>query len=150
VNYKPIARVDFLVVHCSATREGHEFNAADIDRMHRQRGFKKIGYHYVIKLDGTVEKGRPDSEPGAHVEGYNSRSLGICYIGGLEDKPYNGKWDHPKDTRTPAQIAALTTLLKRLTAEHPRAEVLGHRDIPGVRKACPCFDVRPWWLTAKK
>lgn len=145
MNFKPIARVDFLVVHCSATREGQDLNAADIDRMHRQRGFKKIGYHYVIKLDGTVEKGRADNEPGAHVEGYNSRSLGICYIGGVA----NDKKMTPKDTRTPAQIEALAKLLKTLTVKYPKAEVLGHRDIPGVRKACPSFDVRPWWAAHK-
>lgn len=141
MNFKPIARVDFLVVHCSATREGQDLNADDIDRMHRQRGFKKIGYHYVIKLDGTVEKGRPDNEPGAHTQGYNSRSIGICYIGGVAR---DAKMT-PKDTRTAEQTAALAALLRKLSAAHPAAKVVGHRDIPGVHKACPSFDCPKWW-----
>lgn len=145
MNYKPIARVDFIVVHCAATPEGRDLTVQDIDRMHRQRGFKKVGYHYVIRLDGTVDKGRPDDEPGAHAQGVNSRSLGICYIGGIAaDKAMT-----PKDTRTPAQTAALAALLTHLTAAHPRAEVLGHRDLPNVHKACPSFDVRKWWAAAK-
>jgi N-acetylmuramoyl-L-alanine amidase len=142
LNYKPISRVDFIAIHCTATREGQNFKAADIDRWHRAKGWLKIGYHYVIDLDGNVEKGRPDDMPGAHVEGYNSRSLGIVYVGGLAD---DGKT--PKDTRTPAQIAALTKLVRELHAKHPNAVIQGHRDFPKVAKACPSFDVKGWLHT---
>ena len=83
-------KVMYLILHCAATPEGKSFTAKDIDKMHKQRGFKKIGYHYVIDLDGTIEKGRAENEIGAHCIGYNSKSIGICYIGGLA-----------KDSKTP-------------------------------------------------
>ena len=89
--------VNEIIIHCSATPEGRNFKASDIDHWHRQRGFKKIGYHYVIDLDGTIEVGRDEDEIGAHCVGHNRESLGICYIGGLD---CNLK---PKDTRTEAQ-----------------------------------------------
>lgn len=129
-------RIDWIVIHCAATPEGKEFFAKDIDRWHKQRGFKGIGYHYVIDLDGTIEKGRDESEPGAHVSGYNQHSIGICYIGGVDK---NGK---AKDTRTEAQKNSMIHLLNHLFSKYPNADIRGHRDFPKVNKACPCFDVR--------
>ena len=91
-----------IIIHCSATPKGVDYNAADIDRWHKKRGFRKIGYHYVIKIDGKIEKGREENEMGAHCLGQNMESIGICYIGGLsEDK------QTPEDTRTEAQKIAL-------------------------------------------
>lgn len=131
--------INHLVVHCSATREGQHFTAKDIDRWHRARGWRCIGYHYVILLDGTVEKGRPEDQAGAHVEGYNTHSIGICLIGGLSA---DGKTS--KNTFTAAQFASLDKLLRELKGRYKTAEILGHRDFPNVRKDCPCFDVREW------
>lgn len=139
MNYKPIQSVDLIVVHCSATRATDDIGAKDIDRWHKQRGWFEIGYHYVIRRDGTIEKGRPDDKPGAHARGYNHKSLGICLAGGVAP---NGKT--PENNFTPHQFASLATLLKQLKAKHPNAEILGHRDLPGVNKACPSFDVREW------
>lgn len=139
-----------IVIHCSATPEGIVFTAADIDRMHRQRGFAKIGYHRFVRLDGTDERGRQDGEIGAHVQGHNSDSIGICYAGGVDAK---GK---PKDTRTPAQRATLARIVRGYLARHPGARVCGHRDLSPDRdgdgvverhewlKDCPCFDVAAW------
>lgn len=110
---------------------------SDIRRWHKARGFKAEGYHYLICLDGKVEKGRDESAVGAHVSGYNSHSVGICYVGGLAK---DGKT--PKDTRTDAQKESLMRLLIELTGRYPKAEILGHRDFPKVAKACPSFDVR--------
>lgn len=129
-------RIDDIVIHCAATKEGLNFHASDIDRWHRQRGFKKIGYHYVIDLDGTIEKGRDESEVGAHVTGHNAHSIGICYIGGCD------KDMKPKDTRTLAQKESIIRLLMQLLCKYPDADIKGHRDFPGVKKACPSFDVR--------
>ena len=133
--------MDFLAVHCSATPEGKAFTAKDIDRWHREKGWRMIGYHYVIGLDGKVEKGRPDDMPGAHVEGYNSRSLGICLIGGCDAAM------KPKNTFTPAQFKSLHDLLKTLHAKYPNAVIQGHRDFPKVAKACPSFSVKDWLKT---
>lgn len=148
-------KIDSIVIHCSATKEGVDYRVKDIDKWHRERGFQMIGYHYVIDLDGTVELGRPLSMNGAHCntaglsgESYNKHSIGICYVGGLDR---NGK---AKDTRTDAQKAALRTLVARLREKYPIKEVIGHRDASPDRngdgkitpdeyiKLCPCFDVK--------
>lgn len=130
-------KITHIVIHCSATPEGKDFDAADIDRWHKQKGWAGIGYHYVVKLDGTVEMGRPLEKAGAHVAGYNANSVGIVYIGGVAK---DGKT--AKDTRTPAQKTALRTIVAEMRRRFPEAKVLGHRDFPGVAKACPSFDVR--------
>lgn len=132
-------QIDTIAIHCSATREGQPFGASDIDKWHRAQGWNGIGYHFVIKLDGTRETGRPLERAGSHVAGHNARSIGICYIGGVAA---DGKT--PKDTRTPAQTAALKRLVGELLARFPGAKVKGHRDFPGVAKACPSFDVAAW------
>lgn len=126
-------KINEIIVHCAATPEGKNFKAADIDRWHRERKMKCIGYHYVVDLDGTVEPGRPEIEIGAHCLGHNQYSIGVCYVGGLAA---DGKT--PKDTRTAAQKEALLTLLKKLRAKYPKASIHGHRDF--AAKACPSFD----------
>lgn len=127
-------KINKIILHCSATKEGQKFTVKDIDAWHKQRGFKGVGYHYVILLDGTVEPGRPESEVGAHTLGQNANSIGICYIGGLDA---NAK---PKDTRTDAQIEALIKLVKELKAKYPGATVHGHNEF--ANKACPSFNVK--------
>ena len=129
-------RIDYLVLHCSATKQGYEFDKKDIDRWHKNRGWSGIGYHYVVKLDGTVELGRDVHKIGAHVGGHNRYSIGICYIGGLDQ---NMK---PKDTRTPSQKRAIKALLRELRKFYPKTKIQGHRDFPKVAKACPCFDAK--------
>lgn len=126
--------INEIIIHCSATKEGLSFNANDIDRWHKQRGFKRIGYHYVILLDGTIQQGRELEAVGAHATGHNAHSIGICYIGGLDSK---GK---PKDTRTNQQKAALWSLLNKLCVKFPEALIIGHNEISS--KACPSFDVQ--------
>lgn len=126
-------KINEIIVHCAATPEGKNFKAADIDRWHRDRKMKCIGYHYVVDLDGTVEPGRPESEIGAHCLGHNQNSIGVCYVGGLAA---DGRT--PKDTRTAAQKEALLALLKKLRAKYPKASIHGHRDF--AAKACPSFD----------
>ena len=126
-------KINEIIVHCAATPEGKNFKAADIDRWHRERKMKCIGYHYVVDLDGTVEPGRPESEIGAHCLGHNQYSIGVCYVGGLAA---DGKT--PEDTRTAAQKEALLALLKKLRAKYPKASIHGHRDF--AAKACPSFD----------
>jgi N-acetylmuramoyl-L-alanine amidase len=92
----------------------------------------------VIRRDGLVEEGRPVAQAGAHVAGHNAHSIGICLVGGLDTD------GSPQNNFTPKQFDALYALLLTLHHKFPGAEVLGHRDFPGVAKACPCFDVRDW------
>ena len=129
-------QINYIIIHCSATKAGQDFRAKDIDRWHRERGWDGIGYHKVIDLDGTIEPGRSEAKPGAHCKGHNSDSIGICYIGGLDK---NGK---PADTRTELQKAALAGLVADYKRRFPNAKFVGHRDMPNVHKACPCFNAK--------
>jgi N-acetylmuramoyl-L-alanine amidase len=94
-------KINEIIVHCAATREGRAFTVEDITRWHKARGFATIGYHYVIYRDGSIHKGRPLEQIGAHCVGHNKHSIGICYIGGCAS---DGKT--PKDTSTPEQKEA--------------------------------------------
>ena len=128
-----------IIVHCSATREGDDsINAEVIDRWHKKRGWKGIGYHFVILIDGLIETGRMIDKCGAHTKGMNCKSIGVCYIGGVEsERNDKGKYS-AKDTRTPEQIATLLELLRLLKKIYPDAKIHGHRDF--AAKACPSFD----------
>lgn len=126
-------KIDLIIVHCAATPEGKDFNVSDIDRWHRQQGFKSIGYHFVVRLNGEVERGRQIAEVGAHCKGHNATSIGVCYIGGLD-----ADGNKPKDTRTVEQRKAMRNLVKTLKHVFPEAVVRSHRDF--AAKACPCFD----------
>ena len=141
MNYRPIASVDFIVIHCSATKASADIGRKEIDRWHREKGWLEIGYHFVIRRDGTRELGRPEDKPGAHARGFNERSLGICMVGGVDDKL------KPEANFTTAQFRELAKLVSELKAKYPKAKVLGHRDLPDVNKACPSFDAPNWYAT---
>lgn len=132
---KKMRKITEIIIHCSATPEGRKVTTAQIDRWHKERGFKKIGYHYVIYLDGSIHVGRKEEEIGAHTVGHNANSIGICYVGGCAK---DGRT--PKDTRTEAQKNALCGLLSELVNKYTDASIHGHREF--ANKACPCFDVQ--------
>lgn len=150
-------RIDHLVVHCAATPPDWMHNrttaekVAEIRRWHLGRGWRDIGYHFVIDRDGTLATGRPVEEQGAHVANHNRHSIGICLIGGVSGRPLEhapgARWkgSDAEDNFTHEQKKALRELLFDLRARFAPAEILGHRDFPGVAKACPSFDVAAWW-----
>lgn len=126
-------RITEIIIHCTATKEGEDYTVDDIRRWHLDRGWDDCGYHFVVRLDGTVEQGRPISIAGAHCKGHNANSIGIAYVGGLD------KQGRPKDTRTAAQRDALLCLVLRIKQAYPEAKVFGHNAF--ANKACPCFDI---------
>ena len=127
-------QIDGIVIHCTATKPDVDWTAADVRNVHKKKGWSDIGYHYLIRLDGRIELGRDVDIIGAHVEGHNAHTIGVCYVGGLDR---NGK---PYDTRTENQKASLLSLLMMLRKTYPKAVIKGHRDYPNVKKACPCFN----------
>lgn len=133
-------RTDLIVIHCSATTDKMDIGVKEIDAWHRERGFRKVGYHFVIRRNGMVELGREIDEIGAHAEGHNSNSVAICLVGGVDANDTK----KAKDNFTDAQWDTLLRLVKELQEKYPTAKVLGHRDLPGVQKACPSFDVTMW------
>lgn len=137
-DYKELTpdKIQYLVVHCSATKPSMDVGVKEIRQWHLQRGFFDIGYHYVIRRDGTLEKGRPDTQPGAHVQGYNGKSLGVCMVGGVTQRSV----DVAENNFTDDQWKTLKQLLSHLRATYPKAQIVGHRDL-NKGKACPSFDV---------
>lgn len=133
--YPVMREINRIIIHCSATREGQDIDAATIKRWHTEdRGWSDIGYHYCIKLDGTLEAGRPLDRAGAHVKGHNADSIGICYIGGC-DQDMN-----PKDTMTSEQEHAMRELIFSLRMVWDKDLTLhGHNEY--ATKACPSFKV---------
>jgi N-acetyl-anhydromuramyl-L-alanine amidase AmpD len=148
--------IDLIVVHCSATRSNQEVGASHIREWHILRnGWSDIGYHYVIKRNGVIQAGRPLARAGAHTKGYNSHSIGICLVGGLdEDGEILEGFD---EAFTEAQGHSLRRLVDYLKVEYPDAELKGHRDLSPDKnhdgqitkdewmKACPCFDVQSFF-----
>lgn len=143
--------IKYIVIHCSATKRTQDVGVFEINQWHRARGWSGIGYHFVIKRDGTIEPGRAIDKTGAHAYGVNRVSWGVCMVGGLD---YQGD---AVDNFTDEQYTSLRAVVITLKAFAPDAEVLGHRDLSpdldgdGVieewewMKDCPCFDVRLWW-----
>lgn len=148
-------RIDYIVVHCTADREGQAKTVEQIRREHIAQGWSDIGYHYVVDLQGNIHLGRDVDISGSHVAGYNSYSIGVVYVGGLENDPRKTYGQlKAKDTRTNAQKAALLSLLMDLRKLYPQAKIVGHRDFskdkngngiidPWERiKECPSFDAK--------
>ena len=131
-------QITLIVIHCSAVRPNQRSSAKDIDKWHKERGFNGIGYHYVIRRDGTIELGRPEWMIGAHChvagQNHNKYSIGVCYEGGLDIR------GQPADTRTEAQRLTMRRLIEELHERYPRAMIVGHHDLYSP-KPCPCFDV---------
>ena len=129
-------KIDLIVIHCAATKPNQDIGRAEIDRWHRERGWLGIGYHYVIRRDGRVENGRPLEKAGAHVQGLNANSIGICLVGGLNAK------GQPAPEFTAEQWDALETLVRTLKKQFPNARIAGHNEF--AAKACPSFNVQEW------
>lgn len=126
-----------LTIHCAATPEGRHVSAEEISKWDQAR-FGQTSYHWVVELDGSTHRTLRDNQKGAHVGGHNTGNIGICYVGGCD------KAMQPKDTRTDAQKKSLLTLIRTYKERYPGIVIRGHRDWPGVNKACPSFDVAGW------
>lgn len=142
-------KITELILHCSATKEGANYKAKDIDKWHKNQGWKCIGYNYVIDLDGTVEDGRNIEDIPAHCTGHNKNSIGICYIGGCDN---NMK---AKDTRTPQQKQSMYNLVKNLLNKYGLSLNDVHCHNEYANKACPSFNIKDFrneytkWSTKK-
>ena len=125
--------ITLIVIHCSAVKPDQMSSVAQIDTWHHDRGYKfGVGYHYVIRRDGSIEAGRPEWMVGAHCVNHNKYSIGVCYEGGLDAR------GQPADTRTAEQKATLRQLLTDLHRRYPRAVIVGHHDL-NPQKDCPCI-----------
>lgn len=132
--------INLIIIHCAATSPDMDIGVKEIERWHRARGFFGIGYHFVIRRDGTLEKGRDIEKAGAHAEGYNKNSIGICLVGGIDKK------GNPQNNFTDAQWKTLKKTVTEMVDKYKVTEIIGHNQV--AKKACPCFSV-PDWLKNK-
>lgn len=139
--FKQREETTLLIVHCSATKASMQIGAREIRQWHKEKGWLDIGYHYVIKRDGTIEEGREVGSIGAHCEGKNYTSVGICLVGGVDSDM------KPQANFTDLQMNQLKMLLAGLEAKYPQATIHGHHDF--AAKACPSFAVQRWLQTGE-
>jgi len=123
-------KIKKIIVHCADTPPSMDIGVEEIRKWHKDQGWKDVGYHYVIRRDGTVETGRDLTEVGAHVANHNADSIGICVVGGKGG--FNFTW---------SQLQALKAIVDYLRKMFPEAELGGHCDYDS-RKTCPNFDVK--------
>ena len=123
-----------IIIHCSATPESVDVKTRTIKKWHLAQGWSDIGYHYIIELNGDIQIGRTIEKRGAHCNGYNNKSIGICYVGGV-DKNFKAK-----DTRTEKQKESLRNLLISIKKQNPNITIHGHNEFS--TKSCPSFDVK--------
>ena len=138
---KNMRKINKIIIHCSATNPNMDIGSNEIKKWHTDRGWLDIGYHYVIRRNGDIENGRNISIQGAHARGYNSDSVGICLVGGIDSDGL------PDSNFTRWQLDSLETLVSKLKNKYhvDDLDIIGHRDVS--IKACPCFDVQAWWST---
>jgi N-acetylmuramoyl-L-alanine amidase len=133
--------IEFLTIHCAATPKGRDVKATSIEQWDIEK-FGQRSYHHIVELDGTDHCSLADTVRGAHVGGHNNGNIGICYVGGCDEHMHGAE-----DTRTPAQRVTLERLVHRYVQRYPNIIVRGHREWPGVSKACPSFSVHDWLVS---
>jgi N-acetyl-anhydromuramyl-L-alanine amidase AmpD len=145
-------KIDLFVIHCSSTQSKQDIGYKEIYDWHVNKNkWKDVGYHFIIRRNGVLEKGRPIEQIGAHTQGHNANSIGICMVGGIDK---SGK---SQDNFTEEQYDALRQLLQYdLLMKFPKVKICGHRDLsPDVDgdgivekhewvKDCPSFSVQDW------
>jgi len=129
--------INKIIIHCSATPPNMDIGRDEIDRWHRERGWSEIGYHWVVRRNGKIERGRDESRVGAHAKGHNRESIGICMVGGV-DKNNKAESNFTRDQWDKAEWLVWDVL-----GRYGNAEVIGHREVSD--KECPSFDVKAWW-----
>lgn len=141
VRFTPRKETNAIFVHCSATKPSMDIGVREIRQWHKEKGWLDIGYHFVIRRDGTIEAGREQSAVGSHVQGHNSDSVGVCLVGGIDAK---GNFEA---NFTPQQMGALALLLHELRGTYPKAVIRAHHDV--APKACPSFNLSRWVQTGE-
>jgi len=129
--------IKYIALHCTATSIDAKPEAI-LNYWKKSLGWSKPGYHYLIDYNGVVHKLAEESEICNGVKGFNSVSIHVSYIGGVDAQ------GHPKDTRSNQQKKAMRDLVTDLHFRYPKAKIQGHKDFPNVLKACPSFEVAAW------
>lgn len=135
-------KAERIILHCSASANGKPVDISEVEKWHLARGFSKVGYHIVINTTGEAQRGRFLNEAGAHCEGENHNSIGICMIG--TNKFTKQQWDSLR-----SQIDSI-----RISLNIPASKIYGHYQMPSAikqGKTCPCFEIGEfysWYLAS--
>ena len=130
--------INTLIVHCAYTPPSMDIGVDEIRKWHLNRGWDDVGYHFVIRRDGTIETGRSMNKPGAHAKGHNLNSIGVCLVGGMSEDSQQSECNYTK-----AQWRALEELCDAMIEVHSIGSIIGHNQVS--QKPCPCFNVAEWW-----
>tara|TARA_B100000427_G_C15254313_1_gene483605 strand:- start:151 stop:582 length:432 start_codon:yes stop_codon:yes gene_type:complete len=134
----PRTKTDTIVIHCAATKPSMDIGYDEIRKWHvEDNGWDDVGYHYIIKRDGTLQTGRDESMVGSHARQVNGTSLGICLVGGVDD---NNDWENNFNDE---QFETLKTIVLKLKDKYQIEKIIGHYEVDDVKK-CPSFDVTEW------
>tara|TARA_R100000030_G_scaffold90966_1_gene75851 strand:+ start:366 stop:809 length:444 start_codon:yes stop_codon:yes gene_type:complete len=133
-------KTDSIIIHCAATKASMDIGYKEIREWHvDQNGWDDVGYHFIIKRNGQYEKGRPEGYSGAHAPSHNSRSIGICLVGGMADD------GGPENNFTLEQFLTLKDLINMIMDKYSDiTEILGHCDVQENKPNCPGFNVKEW------
>lgn len=126
-----------IVIHCTATPRSATVDSI-LNYWKNHKKWNSPGYHFLIDGKAQTHNLLPIEQIANGAKYYNHDSIHISYIGGIDNH------GQPKDTRTEEQKEALITVVADIMASHPNLEIVGHRDLPKVKKDCPCFDVKSW------
>ena len=135
-------KTEMIVVHCAATRPSMDIGFKEIRKWHvEDNGWDAVGYLYFIRRDGTQEVGRPEAFHGAHAPAVNSKSIGVCLVGGMAED------EGPENNFTLEQFLTLKDLIKKLKMTNPNiVEIIGHCDIQDNKPNCPGFNLKEWLI----
>ena len=133
-------KTDSIIIHCAATKASMDIGYKEIRKWHvEDNGWDDVGYHFIIRRNGQLEKGRPEGYSGAHAPSHNSRSIGICLVGGMADD------GGPENNFTLEQFLTLKDLVNMIMDKYSDiTEVLGHCDVQENKPNCPGFNVKEW------
>ena len=130
-------KTDIIVIHCTQTPADMDFGVDKVTTWHKNRGFDTIGYHYLIKRDGTLEAGRDEDLVGAHAVQVNGTSIGVALVGGGN---VDMGWEN---NFLPEQFDTLKQIISRLKEDYDITKIIGHYQVDDKKK-CPSFDVPKW------
>ena len=135
-------KTEMIVVHCAATKPSMDIGYKEIRKWHvEDNGWDDVGYHYIIKRDGTVEVARAEAFQGAHAPAVNSKSIAICLVGGMAED------GDAENNFTLEQFLSLKDLIKKIKMTNPNiVEVVGHCDVQDNKPNCPGFNLKEWLI----
>ena len=135
-------KTEMIVVHCAATKPSMDIGYKEIRKWHvEDNGWDDVGYHYIIKRDGTVEVARAEAFQGAHAPAVNSKSIAICLVGGMAED------GDAENNFTLEQFLSLKDLIKKIKMTNPNiVEIVGHCDVQDNKPNCPGFNLKEWLI----